>query len=130
MTKKILSVIIIIGAIILSFLGGKFYSESNYTKSKNNRCNTYISFAIGSLEELKSNDYEDILKVIICDIYAAKEYTTNNELESALYELWNALIFDGDNLEGREDELIEALKNYKENPTVIKNIALSMRTHS
>ena len=129
MKKTFIGVLIIFG-LCLSFIGGKYYSDRQNINAKNQRCNTYISFAIDNIEELKSNDEEDILRNIISDIYAAREYTTNNELYLALYELWNALVFDGDNLSGREDELINALKGYKENPMLIKDIALSMRSHS
>ncbi len=128
--KKTLITVSLIMVVCLSFIGGKYYSDKQNINSKNQRCNTYISFAIDNIEKLNSNDDDDILRVLISDIYAAKEYTTNNELNSALHELWNALIFDDDNLEGREDELIEALKNYDNNPDKIKDIAISMRSKS
>ena len=128
MIKKVIITVIVIAVIVLSFMGGQYYEKKENIKVKNNKCNTYISFAISSLEHMKTYEGDETyLKAIISDIYAAKEITTDMELNSALHELWNALMFDGYNLENREDELIDALKNYRDNPGKIKDIAMSMR---
>ena len=43
-----------------------------------------------------------------------------------LYDLWNALVFDGKNIVGKENDLISALTD--KNAQRIKDIAHSMRT--
>ena len=42
-----------------------------------------------------------------------------------MHDLWNALIFDGENIVGKENDLISALKD--KNAQRIKEIAISMR---
>lgn len=84
-----------------------------------------MDFAIDKLDEIKTQYDTDMMEALISNVYAAYEYSNNSELSSALHDLWNALIFDGENIVGKENDLISALKD--KNAQRIKEIAISMR---
>ncbi len=124
--KKALVIGGFILAICLSFLAGSSFREKEYAKRDAQRCNVMISFAVGNLDHLKKQYDADEMEVLISNIYAAEEYASDSELAGALHELWNALIFDGENITGNEDALIKALQD--RNGNAVKDIAFEMRT--
>lgn len=85
-----------------------------------------IVFAIDKLDDIKTQYDPDVMEALISNVYAAYEYSNNGELSSALHDLWNALIFDSENIVGKESDLIGALMD--KNAQSIEDIAISMRT--
>ncbi len=65
------------------------------------------------------------MEALISNVYAAVQFTDDSDLNTALHELWNALIFNGENIVGKEDDLIKALKDI--DSSVIEGIAYSIR---
>ena len=112
--------------IFASFFAGKSLSEKKYIKNREQQCKTQIVFAIDKIEDLKEEYNNDDMEAIISNIYAAYEYCDNGTLSSSLHDLWNALIFDGENIKGKEDDLVKALKD--SNAQDIKDISMDMRT--
>lgn len=85
-----------------------------------------IVFAIDKLDDIETQYDPDVMEALISNVYAAYEYSNNGELSSALHDLWNALIFDGESIVGKESDLIGALMD--KNAQSIEDIAISMRT--
>lgn len=69
---------------------------------------------------------EDTMEALISNIYAAYEYCDDPDMASALHDLWNALIFDGENISGKEEELKSALQSG--NAEEIEGFAAELRT--
>lgn len=126
--KKILIVGAFIVAICLSFLAGNYCSNREQEEHRAQECQGQIVFAIDKLEDLKVQYDADTMEAVISNIYAAYNYADDGALASALHELWNALIFDGENIAEKEDALIQALGEV--NAEEIKGLAISMRTTS
>ena len=124
--KKLIIIGVFIMSICLSFFAGNYFSEKENVKLREQRCHTMIDFSIEKLDDIKFQYDADMMETLISDIYAAYEYSNNGELSSALHDLWNALIFDGENIVGKENDLISALND--KNVQRIKDIAHSMRT--
>ena len=93
---------------------------------------TLLSFAVGNLERLRdgeAEDFQDEVEDLASNIYAAYYDFLSDEtvdFSGALWELWNALLFDGENLPGNEDVLIEALT--EQDADRVEEIAMGMRT--
>ena len=85
-----------------------------------------LSFAADRLEELKAHYRPEVAAALASDAYAAYWYEADPAFSSALHDLWNALLFDGENLAGREDALIKALET--RNAQSLKSLAKEMRT--
>ena len=68
-----------------------------------------MAFSIDRLDDIKTQYDVDMVETLISHVYAAYEYSDNSKLSSALYDLWNALVFDGKNIVGKENDLISAL---------------------
>lgn len=124
--KNSLIVGILMLAICFSFFAGSYVSEQEQRGQREQTCQTLMVFAVDKLDSLKKQYDADEMEACISNIYAAYEYADNAELSNALHELWNALIFDGENIAGREDALIEALQTG--NTKSIREIAAGMRT--
>lgn len=124
--KKLVMIGIFIGSVCLSFFAGNYFCDKENIKLREQRCHTMIGFAIDKLDDIKTKYDADGMETLISDVYAAYENSNNGELSSALHDLWNALIFDGENIVGKENDLIAALK--EKNAQSIKEIAHSMRT--
>jgi len=99
--------------------------KQNSLKDRDNAKQTFISFAINKVEDLKNGYDADIMEALISNVYAAVQFTDDSDLNTALHELWNALIFNGENIVGKEDDLIKALKDI--DSSVIEGIAYSIR---
>ena len=124
--KKTILIGAFIVSICLSFLAGDYFCDKENSKLREQRCHTMMVFAIDKLDDIKTQYDTDMMEILISDVYAACEHSDNSELSSALHDLWNALIFDGENIVGKENDLIAALK--EKNAQSIKEIAHSMRT--
>ena len=124
--KKGLIAVICVVSVLVGYMFGVRSSEERYARESQQMTNTYISFSIGELEDLKKGYDEDTMEALISNIYAAKSKTPNPSLNSALHDLWNALIFDGENIVGREDELKKLLED--KDSKAIADFAMSMRT--
>lgn len=68
---------------------------------------------------------EDTMEALISNVYAAYEYCDDPYMASALHDLWNALIFDGENISGKETELKSALQSG--NAEEIEDFAAELR---
>ncbi len=124
--KKIAVVVVFIASICLSAFAGNYFSDKENMNHREQRSHQMIVFAVSNIEELKAEYDSDVMECLISNIYAAYEYSEISDLSAALHDLWNAFIFDGENITGREDALIKALQD--KNPKTIKDIAMSMRT--
>jgi hypothetical protein len=122
--KKLLIAGALIVSLCLSAFAGHYISEQNTLKDRDNKSRTLIKLAIAKVEDLKNGYDADTMEALISNVYAAVQFTDNGELYSALHELWNALIFSGENIAGKENELIKALKDADTN--VIEGIAYSI----
>ena len=123
--KKLFIVGALIVSICLSAFAGHYVSNQNSLKDRGIARQTLISFAISKVEGLKNGYDADTMEALISNVYAAVQFTDDGDLYTALHDLWNALIFDGENIVGKEDDLIKALKDT--DPNVIKGIANSIR---
>ena len=123
--KKLFIVGVLIVSICLGAFAGHYVSNQNTLKDRGIKRETLISFAISRIEDLKNGYDEDNMETIISNVYAAVQFTDDVDLYFALHDLWNALIFDGENIVGKEDDLIKALKDI--DPNVIKEVAYSIR---
>lgn len=124
--KKTIVTVAIVCSLCLSFFAGNYFSDKENLESREYRCHTLVVFAIDKMEDLKIQYDTDTMEALISDIYAAYEYSDDAELSAALHDLWNALIFDGENIAGKEDILIAALKEF--DAQSIKDLAVRMRS--
>ena len=123
--KKLFIVGALIVSICLSAFAGHYVSNQNSLKDRSIARQTLISFAISKVEDLKNGYDADTMEALISNVYAAVQFTDDGDLYTALHDLWNALIFDGENIVGKEDDLMKALKDT--DPNGIKGIAYSIR---
>ena len=111
--KKIMVGILLIVLVVASFFVGRRIAEQEYRRGMDQRCNTFISFAIDKIEKEGLTD-QDTMEALISNIYAAYHSCTDPDLADQLHELWNTLIFREESYIGREDVLINHLKNVAE----------------
>lgn len=123
--RKVFTSVVAVVACCLSFAVGNTVCRQNMLESRIRKCNTLISFAVDKLETLKNEYDSDIMEAVISNVYAVYEYCDEEEMKYALHDLWNTLIFDGENINGNESELISALQNF--DAESIKNIACDLR---
>lgn len=126
--KKGILIAAFLAVICTSFFAGKYYSEQNHLQDRAQRCSTMLVFAVDKLEDLQLQYDADSMEALISNIYAAYEFCDSGELSVALHDLWNALIIDGENLVGMENDLITALK--EADPQSIEAVAARMRGHA
>jgi len=108
--KKIIGTTILLALIIASFFVGTYLKEQEYTKSRYNRCNTLISFAIDKVENGDLSD-QDTIEALISNIYAAYEFCDDPISKNQLHDLWNYTIFEYDNTQSGKDILSVELKS-------------------
>ena len=123
--KKVTIAVLFIIAVCFSFLAGSHFKDQEHMQYREQRCHQMIAFAIDQTERIKDQYDPDEMEALISNIYAAYEYADDTELSSALHTLWNALLFDGEDLVGKENELIEVLQDA--DPKGIEEIAMGMR---
>lgn len=123
--KKMFVIGVFVVSVCMSFWAGNYFRCREESERRKQQCNTMIAFSVNKLENLKKQYDADTMEALISNIYAAYEYSPSGELSSALHELWNTLIFNGENIAGKEDDLIIALKDISVHG--IKDIAVSMR---
>lgn len=112
--KKGTKILILIAFIIVagtSFMAGSYIKEQEYLDRREERCKTLITFAIDKAENQDLSD-PDIMEALISNVYAAYQLCDDSIAAAQLHELWNALIFESEGFIGREDELIERLRNF------------------
>lgn len=107
--KKAAVAVIFILAVGISFFAGQYLSGKNQAEARAQKCRTMMTFAADKLDDMSEAYDEDTMEAMISNIYAAYEYCDEPDMASALHELWNALIFDGENISGKETELKSAL---------------------
>lgn len=93
------------------FFCGTVFERKKQTESRAEKCHTMMTFAADKLDEMSGGYDEDTMEAMISNVYAAYEYCDNPHMASALHDLWNALIFDGENISGKEEELKSALQS-------------------
>lgn len=109
--KKAAAAVIFIVAVCISFFAGQYLSGKKQTKARAEKCHTMMTFAVDKLDEMSGGYDEDTMEAMISNVYAAYEYCDDPDMASALQDLWNALIFDGENISGKEGELKSALQS-------------------
>lgn len=109
--KKAAAAIIFILAVCISFFAGQYLSGKKQTEARAEKCHTMMTFAVDKLDEMSGGYDGDTMEAMISNIYAAYEYCDDPYMASALHDLWNALIFDGENISGKEEELKSALQS-------------------
>ena len=129
--KKTLFIICSIGILCFSGYIGYHIADTENTQEQENQAQREIIFAMDNIKSLKEGFEADTMNNIICEIYAAHTLTSNTQYSSALHELWNALIFDGEYITGFEDEVISALteKDAQEIKSVAMDIRLEAKKH-
>ena len=117
--------------VCLSFFLGCRYGQGNEREDwetvREARYQALLSFSVDKLEELKDAYDPSGAAALASNVYAAYWHGPGgDELPGALHALWNALVFDGENLAGKEDALIGALR--ARNAGKVADIAREMRT--
>ena len=130
-TKRLLIAAALLLALGIGFFAGKAVQRREDIQSRQGHGRTLLSFAVGNLERLRdgeAEDFQDEVEDLVSNIYAAYYDFLSDEtvdFSGALWELWNALLFDGENLPGNEDVLIEALT--EQDADRVEEIAAGMR---
>ena len=123
--KKILLNIVIFAIL---FTGGIVVANYTITGQQDDKrelsFRREIVFSIDALEEYQDDINEETLRVIASHIYAARELS-DGEMWNALHELWNALLFDDEELLNYIDILVLSLNEY--NASEIEDIAMNIR---
>ena len=132
-TKRLLiAAALLLAALGIGFFAGKAVQRREDIQSRQGHGRTLLSFAVDNLERLRdgeAEDFQDEVEDLASNIYAAYYDFLSDEtvaFSDALWELWNALLFDGENLPGNEDALIEALT--EQDADRLEEIAMGMRT--
>ncbi|MBR3841168.1 MAG: hypothetical protein IKM20_08540 [Erysipelotrichales bacterium] len=112
-TKSLFLNIIIVVLIVVSFGAGSYIKEQEYRNSRIQRCGTLITFALDKVENGDISN-QDTMEALISNIYAAYEYCDDPVLANQLHDLWNVLIFEGDDYAAVEDILLIELKSVLE----------------
>ena len=113
----------------LGFYAGTAAEERAQRERQAERCRTLLVLAADKAETLRSSNEVGTLEALISNIYAARDRAGSageGELASALDELWNALIFDGEHLPGQEAALAQALRDQA--PAAITASASALRS--
>ena len=131
-TKRLLiAAALLLAALGIGFFAGKAVQRREDIQSRQGHGRTLLSFAVDNLERLRdgeAEDFQDEVEDLASNIYAAYYDFLSDEtvaFSDALWELWNALLFDGENLPGNEDALIEALT--EQDADRVEEIAAGMR---
>ena len=131
-TKRLLiAAALLLAALGIGFFAGKAVQRRENIQSRQGHGRTLLSFAVDNLERLRdgeAEDFQDEVEDLTSNIYAAYYDFLSDEtvaFSDALWELWNALLFDGENLPGNEDALIEALT--EQDADRVEEIAAGMR---
>ena len=130
-TKRLLIIVALLAALGIGFFAGKAAERRGTVQNRLGQGRTKLSFAIDNLERLRdgeAEDFQDEVEDLASNIYAAYYDFLSDEtvaFSDALWELWNALLFDGENLPGNEDALIEALT--EQDADRVEEIAAGMR---
>ena len=131
-TKRLLiAAALLLAALGIGFFAGKAVQRREDIQSRQGHGRTLLSFAVDNLERLRdgeAEDFQDEVEDLTSNIYAAYYDFLSDEtvaFSDALWELWNALLFDGENLPGNEDALIEALT--EQDADRVEEIAAGMR---
>jgi len=114
MRTRLLIGMVFVACVAASFFVGSHLKEQEYSNQRMQRCNTLISFAIDKAENMDLSD-RDTMEALISNVYAAYEYCDKPELAKQLHDLWNTLVFEGDGYIGKEDVLVNQLRNISEN---------------
>ena len=123
--RKLLIACALIVSLILGALLGHYVNNQKATQAREHRRQILISFAIAKIEDLKDGYDENTMEALISNVYAALQFTDlDEELYSALHDLWSALIIESESISGKEDVLIKALRDL--DPNLIKGIAYSI----
>ena len=129
-TKRLLIAAALLLALGVGFFAGKAAERRETVQNRLGQGRTKLSFAIDKLEGLRDGEYgpEEIQSDIASDIYGAYyDFLSgeNADFSGALWDLWNAVLFDIENLPGNEDALIEALT--EQDADRLEEIAAGMR---
>ena len=113
----------------LGFYAGTAVEERAQRERQAERCRTLLVLAADKAETLRSSGEAGTLEALISNVYAARDCAGSageGELASALDELWNALIFDGEHLPGQEAALAQALRD--QDPAALASAASALRS--
>lgn len=111
-TKLVISLVFII-CVAASFFAGSYLKEQAHTNSRMQRCQTLITFAIDKSEN-EDLSYQDNMEALISNVYAAYQFCDDPHLAAQLHDLWNTLIFEGEDYWGKENALAAQLRTILE----------------
>lgn len=94
--NKIVVVLLIIALVVASFFFGSHLTEQKNSNARIERCSTLIKFAIDKAENGDLTD-EGTIRGLISNVYAAYQFCDDSKSANQLHDLWNYLIFEGDN---------------------------------
>lgn len=107
--NKILLSIVLIVLIIISFLTGSYIEKQKNYDTRIERCSTLIVFAIDKVENGDLTD-QGTMRALISNVYAAYQFCDEDNSASQLHDLWNYLIFEGDdNIDTTKDIALREL---------------------
>ena len=94
--KKTFSYLIVVVLLAASFFAGSYVKEQERNHDRSQRCCTLVSFEIDKAENENLAD-QGTMKALISNVYAAYELCDDVTLADQLHDLWNYLIFEGEN---------------------------------
>lgn len=116
-----IKMILIPGILVLllaSFWMGGYVKQQTYIKSREQRCGTLVSFALGKAE---NGDILDpgTMKALISNVYAAYQFCDDPVLQTQLHGLWNYLLFEEEDVAEEDaaavrDILLRELKSVQD----------------
>ena len=92
---KVLIAAMILVCMAASFWMGSYVQKRENRESRVQRCAALISFALAKTENEDISD-PGVMKALISNVYAAYWFCDEPKAASQLHDLWNMLIFEGD----------------------------------
>ncbi len=111
--RNILLGVIVVVLVAASFFAGGYVKEQEYSDGRMQRCSTLVFFALDKAEN-KDLSNPDIMEALISNVYAAYEYCDDPIVKNQLHDLWNYLIFEGDDSTVTKDILSNELESVSE----------------
>lgn len=109
--KKAVICVALIAMFAASFFAGSHIKEREQMENRAERCHTLLTFALDKAENQDLSD-QNVMEVLISNIYAAREFCDDPYLAEQLDDLWNDLIFE--RASGDSDLLVSQLRGVLE----------------
>ena len=109
--RKIVTAIVIIALVVISFFVGSYVTEQKNNNSRIEKCSTLIKFAIDKAENGNLAD-EGLMSGLISNVYAAYQFCDDSTAANQMHALWNYLIFESDdNSDSVKEKVLTELNN-------------------